>query len=255
MKPKSDIVTNADDVFDEHISLWNLKGQTQSVAILRAAAEQYLNDKTEGRNPKYPSILLIGENGIGRRTLARALHQSLGQLDFKESIPQTGSLDDDIRRYWREASDHTTYFINSVDSLTQYIQAQIYKILRNHKVRIVNHMARKEEVISVPNRLVVLSATNENRVLPQLLNVVDIHCHLEKYTPDELCDILEQRCNLAHWQYDKDVLDVVAAGCKDHPDRAIRLLQMTYRVMRSKNRDILSLEDIEEALSFSPAKQ
>ena len=255
MKSKNDIATNVDQSFDEHISLWNFKGQSQSVSILKAAAEQHLNDKTDGRNPKYPSILLIGEDGIGRRTLARALHQSLGQLDFKESIPQTGSLDDDIRRYWRDASDHTTYYINSVDCLTQYIQAQIYKILRNHEVRVVNIMERKEEIISVPNRLVILSATNEKRVLPQLLNVVDIHCYLTKYSSDELFEILQQRCDLAGWQYEDDVLEVIAVGCQGHPGKAIRLLFMSYRVMRSMNENILCLEHIETAMSFSPANK
>ena len=254
MKQKADIATDVDEAFDEFVSLWNFKGQTQSVAVLKTVAEQYLNDQTDGKHPKYPSILLIGEDGIGRRTLARALHSSLGQLDFRESVPQTGSLDDDIRRYWRDASDHTTYYINSVDCLTQYIQAQIYKILRNHEVRVVNIMERKEEIISVPNRLVILSATNEKRVLPQLLNVVDIHCHLGKYSSDELFEILKQRCHWAAWQYDKDALEVIAIGCQGHPGRAIRLLQMSYRCMRSKNHDVLCLEDIEKAMAFSPAK-
>ena len=255
MKQKADITTDIDTSFDEHISLRNLKGQKDAVSMLTVVSEQLLNDRTAGRHPSYPSVIIFGKEGSGRRTIARALHNTLGQVRFKEAICNYGNMDDDVFRYWNDANDHTTHFINGVDNLTPQVQIQLLKLLREQRIRVVMPIERREEVIEVPNRLIILSASSPKKIVPNLLQAIDIHCHVTQYTVAELFEILKQRCNLVGWKYDEDVLGVIAAGCKDAPAKAIRLLIMSYRCMRSKNRDCLCLEDIEKAISFVPAKR
>ena len=106
MKPKSKIASDVGYTFDEQVSLRNVKGQEDVVAVLTVATEQFLNDRTAGRNPKYVSVILFGDEGSGKRTLARSMHNSLGQLAFKEALCSYGNLDDDVSRYWT-GNDHT----------------------------------------------------------------------------------------------------------------------------------------------------
>ena len=253
MKQNTDIATDVATSFDEHISLRNLKGQHNIVSMLTVVAEQFLNDQTAGRRPDYPSIILIGKEGTGRRTIGRALHNYLGQIEFKHAYAHYGGIDDDVFRYW-EGNEHTTHFVDSVDILNLHNQIQLCKLLKEHKLRAILPIEHKEEVIEVPNRLIIFSASTPDKMSPHLLQAINIHCHLTAYSVGEVFEILKQRCDLANWQYDKDVLDVIAAGAKGCPRTATRLLMMSYRVMRSKNKNILCLEDIAEAISFSPAK-
>ena len=257
MKSDIDIATDVDTSFDEHISLRNLKGQEDIVSMLSIVSEQFLNDQIAGRNPDYPSVILFGKEGSGRRTIARAMHNYLGQIEFKHAHAHFGGIDDDIFRFW-QGNEHTTHFVDSVDNLNPHNQIQICRLLKEHTLRVVLPIEKREEVIEVPNRLIIFSASNADKLVPHFLSEINIHCYMTEYSVGELFEILKQRCDLAHWQYDKDVLDVIAAGCKDNPAKAIRLLMMSYRCMRSKNaeNEALCLEDVETAIRFiSPAKK
>ena len=83
MKSDVNIATDVDETFDQYVSLRNLKGQQDIVSMLSVVSEQYLNDQTAGRQPAHPSIIVFGKESSGRRTIARAMHNYLGQLELR----------------------------------------------------------------------------------------------------------------------------------------------------------------------------
>ena len=101
----------------------------------------------------------------------------------------------------------------------------------------------------------LFSATSTKRLLPQLFDRIDIHCLLSPYSFDEVVLIVQQRFILGGWEYEsEDVLKNIANYANGCPGTAVKLLEMGYRVMRSQDENIMTIEHIETAISFSPAK-
>ena len=86
--------TIATSVNEYEPSLWHFIGQLRAQFALMALVDQYYHDRSTGRNPKYPAILLTGNFGTGRRTLARAVHEAMGNLLFREPGHILGTSED-----------------------------------------------------------------------------------------------------------------------------------------------------------------
>ena len=228
-------------------SLWNFIGQKKTISILKTVVSQYYNDKTEGRNPDLPSILLLGESG--RRTIAQAIHNSFGNIEFREVLGKTLGMGENVSDYFLCGFDDITYFINACDDLSSYSQSLIFKLLNEKLLYIFDPYERKTTKASFPKRLIIFSAYDKERVIPALYNSIDVHCNLTEYSVNELFQIMKQRCSILNWKCESDkILEHIARVSNGNVDRSIRILFMVYRIMRSQDKNVMNTSHLNKAL-------
>jgi len=85
-----------------------------------------------------------------------------------------------------------------------------------------------------------------------LLSRMRIYCRFSHYSVENLIEIVKQRADALKWKYDSDlVLRMVAERAKQIPRLALnRNLQMAWSVCVSHDRDIITLDDVQEAFSL-----
>lgn len=248
---KSNKTIQSNVITDPDINLYKIIGQKKTITTLKILVEQYLNDRIEGKNPKYPSILLVGEVGLGRRLIAQAFSNAMGNLEINEALGNSLGMGDDIYEYLQSASEHITLFINSCEYLSQYFQSIIYRIIKENILYVPRHYEKKVEKVPISNHLIILSTVNDKRIIDPLKNAIDICCHLSDYSEDELFQILRQRCQLFGWDYEEDkALRIIANKAQGNPGKAVKVLLMAYRVMRSLGENVIKLSDVNKAVEL-----
>jgi len=249
MTKKQTITTDISSSFGNDISLHHFIGQRTSVDILKTAIEQTHNDHIDGRNPEIPSILLVGPTG--KKTLAQALHNAIGNLNFHTGTGQTLGMAEDISLHFREADENTTLYIQGSDCLSIFAVNIIQKILCEKMLYVYDPFTRTKECYPYNNRWVILSASDESRINPAIAKAIDIRCVLTKYTDVELYQIVKQRCDYLGWKYRSDeVLRIIAANAYGIAGQAMKILQMSYRVMRSLGKNTLTENHVNRAVQF-----
>ena len=106
------------------------------------------------------------------------------------------------------------------------------------------------KIVKTPfkNRLIILGTTVEHSLTSSLLNVVDIRLSLTSYSYELLVSILKQRVKFLGWTIRSDeVLKFITNESDGSIGKAMDLLQMAYRIMRSDSKDILDMEHVSTA--------
>ena len=255
MKKTSDIKTKINSLeIEEYLSIWNIIGQTRATSILKNAALQYINDKMEGRKVDFPSVLISGETGSGRATLARAFANAiLGTPDFKQAIGRCLGMGTCIYDYFEQSIPETVFCIRGSECLSNYAQnSVVYKLLREQILHVPERTVRKMREVEFPTKPFLIFTTNKGRHLDTELNsLVDWKIELEPYFEKDIVNILFQRCKYCSWTCSSDeVLKTIAHSSKNNPGKSMELLQMSYSISRSDNRNIIQMKDVQKAIEL-----
>ncbi|MBW8039241.1 MAG: hypothetical protein FVQ85_04505 [Planctomycetes bacterium] len=227
------IATNVDS-FEP--SLWNYIGQYKSKYALISMVDQIHNDRIEKRNPEYPVVLLSGCQGGGRRTLARALHSSIGNLEFREAALILGTSEDHTP-FFQTATEYTTLYIPNFDKISSIVAGALVHIIRDkclHKT----FPSQEAEIIPYKNRLIILSTDPNPIVHPDVLKYVGIRCELGGYSLEHIRMIIRQRIAYLGWDASQETVKLISENSENNPGKAVKLLQQTYVIARSEDRDI-----------------
>ena len=227
-------------------SLWNFIGQYKAIFALRVAVDQFFNDRIESRSPRYPLILLTGDPGCGKRTLAYSLSQAFGNLYLHEAALVLG-LSQDPNDFFDSPSDHTTYYIPNFTQVSPCVAGSLINIVRD-KVYYINIPFQKTRSIQFDNQLMILSAVSNTKISQEVLKHVDIYCTLTNYSPEQIYCILKQRTVGLGWQASGTALRLIADKSKNNPGVAIKMLQQCYRIMRSEDKNKMLITHAQKAL-------
>jgi len=221
---------------DEFVpSLWGFIGQVVSRVKLIALVDQINNDRMAGRKADYPVILITGEYGSGRRTLARALHDAVGNLEFREAGLVLGTTEDHCA-FFKTLIDFTTFYITNFTSVSPIVAGALVNIVRDRCFSQPSIPGGKEEVISVKNKLIILSAGANPTIHPEILKHVGIWCELTCYSQDQIYQILRQRVDYLNWRASENTLKIIAENAKNNPGKSIKMLQQCYILARSEDK-------------------
>ena len=114
----------------EDLSLWNIVGEERIVGILKNVVLSYFADKEAQRTPELPSIILAGERGLGKRTIGRALANSLGMTDYRECLGRTLAMGGiGLVEFLGEARENTGLFIIGAEHLSTFSQHTFHTLL------------------------------------------------------------------------------------------------------------------------------
>ncbi len=240
----NNVATNVDE-FEP--SLWTYIGQFSSRYSLIALVDQIHNDRMAGRNPEYPVVLLTGEIGHGRRTLARALHNAVGNLEFRETALILGTSEDHYS-FFKTTTDFTTHYITNFTKVSTIVAGALIHIIRDKCFTQAELPGRKSEIIPVKNKLIILSTENNPTINPDVLKYVGIRCDLSGYNNDHIYQILKQKIGFLNWNVSEATLKYITQNTiNNNPSSAVHLLQQSYVVSRSQNKDRIDITHAKKA--------
>ena len=238
-----------DETFNEEISLNRLIGNKNGREIVQCYIDSYYSDLAAGRNPQHKAILLIGEKGSGIHVFARAISNSFGNLCF-HTVSGNWLSDGVIHlnHFFGEGDEFSSYYISADNKLSAICQGQLCKILNEKQISEYDWETKSWIKKKFENRLVILSVENKDMLAYPLLKQFPIQVNLRKLSVAEITLALTQRLALLGWKISSvDLLGQIAQASQEI-GRAMEVLAMSYRVMRSKGEEILSEVHLNKAL-------
>ncbi len=246
------VVANVNSLeLNEDVSLYSLIGQQRIVEILRNIISCYYNDKEAGRNPQLPSIVLSGSQGLGKKTIGRALANSIGLYNLRQTLGRTLAMGGEgLVDYCDEPHEDLVLFVHKAEQLSRFCQEVFYKILTTGRIAVPDRVTHNRVEIEFYQRpLVIFICQHTATVFPELLQVFDFHLTLTNFSPQKIFVILKQRCTYCNFKYQHDnLLKMIAENSNGNPGERMRLLQMAYINSRAKDKEVIEIGDVERAV-------
>ena len=201
-----------------------------------------------GKNVLIPSILIKGKEGAGKKTISKAISNAFGNTEFKEISGQILFVGENISTF-KFIPEDTTIFITSSECLSLPAQAILHKILEEEILYLPKPFEEEIEIYPFENRLIIFACQTSKRICYSIKKAIDITITLSDYSDNEISQIIEQRIKALNWEIETDdILKMITNFSNNNPNIAMNILQMSYRIMRSLDKDILEISHIKKAL-------
>ena len=184
-------------------------------------------------NATLPSILIVGERGLGHETLARAFSNTLGNR-FKSGLGEIMGFGSNLYDFFTQAGGYDTYYVCSVERMPPYYQHNIYTIIKYGTLDVPIFLENRTETYELENKLIILGAVDEKSFMPSFLKAIDIRVALLKYDPETLFKILKQRVEYLGWTVRSDeVLKLIACRSKGNAGNAVKIVALIGNLLDS----------------------
>ncbi len=233
-------------------SLSQIQGQPQVIDNLELNLRAHFNIRSASGNSNlsFGPVILCGPSGTGKTMVAKALHAELGNLKLVETNGETINDKSELYSVLINADSYTTILIDEAQALNSKAQHIPLTALSEKKLYVpVSVSSTCSYTIPLANFTMILATTHEYLLQDALRNRMRIHCRFNYYSVEDLIGIVRQRADALNWPYESDeVLRIIAQRAKKTPRQALhRNLQMCWNVVRSYDRDEITLEDVHEA--------
>ena len=235
-----------DDINSVDLSLYSMQGQCKALGLLKSTVEQYHLD-----HPQIPSFLLITQPGMGRETTARAVSAAIhGEYLFRHSYGQALGVSEDAYDFFKDGTEHTTYYVESAELLSNFSQITILKLLRDNVLYQTLPLERETTEIPFIRGMVFLSCASVKPIYRSLLDLLDVQVQFEVYSAFDMANIMQQRCRYMNWQITDAAQQLIATKTYT-PEQCMRLLKNTYRISRGRDdgaATTMTVADVQKAL-------
>lgn len=233
-------------------SLSHIQGQPQVVKTLKVNLRAYFNIRATlgNANLSFGPVILCGPSGTGKTIIARALHKELGNEKLVEINGVTVNNKMELFSILINANADTTIFIDEAQGMNSKAQHILLTALSERKIYVPAFIASTSSyTIPLASFTMILATTHEYMLQHALRNRMRIYCRFVYYSIEDLFEIVRQRANALHWRYESDeVLRIIAQRAKKTPRLALNTnLQTCWYVVKSHDRDVITLKDVYEA--------
>jgi Holliday junction DNA helicase RuvB len=217
-------------------------GQDDTVARLSAFSEFY---RKNGGTAEH--VLLVAEEGMGKRTVANALANELGAA-FQEVSGSQLQITGDLTAILTNLRPRQVLLIEDVHRVGRPLQNILSEALQTHKlpIQIGQGSRTRRHVMDVQPFTLVGTAPKKSECPEELLSSFALVLSLQAYTNSALEKIGERIAANENIEIDAGAIKLLAANSQSRPDKLKLLIQ---RVARALNKAIITEGDALQVLA------
>ena len=212
------------------------RGVVDQVAVALDAAQQDAK--------RFDHALLVGPPGVGKSQTATVIASEMAS-NFHEVLGQSLRTPADLNALLLEAKARDVVHIDECHEIPRTFQTALSLALDKRTVYV--NGGGKPTAIPVADFTLLLSTTDEFRVLEPLRDRMKLVLRFDFYSEDELAELLRRRVHGLGWAVEGDVFEEIAQRSRGTPRIALRLLQSCHRVARSQGESQITLDDLYRA--------
>lgn len=213
-------------------------GQRSVVDRVKIALEASWNDGT-----RLPHMLFCGPSGCGKTQLAEVISKEMGGLGVIEQLGQNLNHPIGLSQFLLRGDDRGVLFVDEAHLLCDTAQTLLYRALEERTLHLPS-ITSDDNAHSIPlaDFTMIMATTDQFSLLGPLLNRFRIIGHFNKYSSEELEQLLDQRCRMLRWEVEAEVLSHIARLGRGVPRHTLRLLEATRRTSRAEASDVITLD-------------
>jgi hypothetical protein len=245
MEPKSNLSHDTKTTFDKDVSLFSMIGQDQARKLLLTWINSYYVNRSENKEYKTGSILLIGRTAT---TLARAMSNSFGNTSFHfvEGIYLSNGIGYD--EYFMEGDNLTTCFVHQVEKCKQWLLPEFHRILHEGILRQPEKIGYSQEQYHPFDKLIIFSAYDEKSMDSHLVDSMDVVCRLKKYSAEEVHRILKQRVLYMKLETENSIIDTITNLAQGDVKLGIKILLWADRCSKADGELVIKVKHLNSVL-------
>ena len=217
-------------------------GQDDSVARLSAFSEFYRKNRSTLQH-----ILIVAEDGMGKRTIATALANELG-VQWQEVNASQLQGKGDFTVILTNLRQNQILIINDVHRLKHTFQEILLEAATNQKLTIPigQGPAARLHTMDIQPFTVIGTAPKKSECSEELLSLFSLVLPLQPYSAEALAQIAESIAGNENLEIDLDARNLIAANAGYTPQQVEVLIQ---RVLRAVNKQRITAGDTLQAFA------
>jgi Holliday junction resolvasome RuvABC ATP-dependent DNA helicase subunit len=211
-------------------------GQEDSIARLRTFADFYSKN---GSTPEH--ILILADEGMGKRTIAAALANELG-VPFQEVSASGLEVLGDLTAILTNLRQGEILMIHDVHRLKRVVQDVLVEALKTNKLTITigEKRSARLHVMDVKRFTLVGTAPKKSECSEEILSCFSLVLPLQTYSKEALEIIAQRIAALGNLEIELDARRLIAANSGGRPHQVEVLMQ---RVARAVKKQKITAED------------
>ncbi|MBU2539703.1 Holliday junction branch migration DNA helicase RuvB [Patescibacteria group bacterium] len=240
-KPKEDEILDSalrPNNWEEYIGQESIK---QNIKIIVTAAKQ--------RNQSPDHLLLCGNSGLGKTTLAYLIAKEMGKPVRVTSGPALERAGD-LVAILTNLSDGEVLFLDECHRINKITEEYLYPAMEDYKLNLIlgkGPMARTME-LKIPHFTLIGATTKPALLSSPLRNRFGATFQLNFYENKDIEKIIERSSRLLNIKTEKDAIKIIAQRSRFTPRVANRLLKRVRDFAEVEGDGIINREEAERAL-------
>jgi Holliday junction resolvasome RuvABC ATP-dependent DNA helicase subunit len=195
-------------------------GQHEVVQSLRSFGSPFTKD---GGTPGH--ILIVGQGGTGKRTIARAFAEEFG-LSIVEIEAQTLKGEGDLAAVLTSLEDRSVLLTSNIQEIHEVCIDLLTEALENFRIRLETRQGAASQVSPLDlNRFTcIATVTRETDCSPKLQGTFSLAVQLQAYTRTELEQIVQSIAESIGFAIQPSVAKMIAGTGKGNPRRTQSML-------------------------------
>jgi len=247
-------LAEAKELPEEAVFENNLRPQKLADFVGQEQIKQNLSISIEAakkRGDSLEHVLLYGNPGLGKTTLAHIIGKEMGANVKTTAGPALEKIGD-LAAILSNLENGDILFIDEIHRLNKSIEEVLYPALEDYSLDIIIGSGPSARTLRMPlNRFTLIGATTKMSMLSGPLRDRFGHAyHLNFYEEDDIKKILNRSARILNLQIDEPSSAVVASRARRTPRIANRLLKRVRDFAEVKNDGILNEKVAREALAM-----
>ncbi|MDP3883204.1 MAG: Holliday junction branch migration DNA helicase RuvB [Candidatus Staskawiczbacteria bacterium] len=220
----------------------------ENIRIIITAAKQ--------RNQSPDHLLLYGNSGLGKTTLAQLVALEMGKeirITSGPAIERAG----DLAAILTNLSEGDVLFIDEIHRVSRTVEEYIYPAMEDYKLNLIlgkGPMARTME-LNLPKFTLIGATTRPALLSAPLRNRFGATFQLNFYSNEDMEKIIQRSADLLSIHIESDALQIIAHRSRFTPRVANRLLKRVRDFAQVQSDGKVTKEIAEHALGFLEVDQ
>src|SRR3989344_2828028 len=203
--------------------------------------------KLRGQSPDH--LLLYGNSGLGKTTLARLVALEMGKkirITSGPAIERAG----DLAAILTNLQEGDVLFLDEIHRMHKTIEEYIYPAMEDYKLNLIlgkGPMARTME-LQLPHFTIIGATTRPGLLSAPLRNRFGGTFQLNFYKPEDIEKIIERSARLLKVHIHPEAINIIAKRSRFTPRVANRLLKRVRDFAQVQNKGVVTREITEHAL-------